>query len=162
MKKRCNRKPVGMPNFTAMDELMASPVAPVPESRLATHLLRLHTGLDALIGGEQVDFAAWRDMSDAVNILESLAEMGLVQDPEGQITAAKNAMGEAGARRLDGGPLQLSEEGAQVLRGLLTDYDAVVLALTERQFIQACRRTERRVRAILRGQVSSGDKVVAI
>lgn len=162
MKKHATRKRAECFHFTLIHELQASSTKPVPEARLNGHLMRVHQGLESLERDVEPHVDAWRDMSDAVNILESLVEMGIVSDDGDQITAAKNAMGQAGARHLESGALRLSGEGIQVMRGLLEDYGTVVQALTERQFVSACRRTERRVRQILRGCVRPGDKVVAL
>lgn len=162
MKKHGTRKPAQFFHFTLLDELQASSVHPVPEHRLNNHLIKVHEGLMSMERDAVPHVDGWRDMSDAVNILESLVEMGIVSDDDGQIVAAKNAMGHAGVRHIETGVMRLTGEGMQILRGLLEDYGTVVQALTERQFIGACRRTERRVREILRGAVRAGDKVVAL
>lgn len=162
MKKRTARKAAEFFHFTLLDELQASATLPVPEHRLNGHLIRVHEGLMSMERDAVPSVDAWRDLSDAVNILESLIEMGIVSDEGGQIIDAKNAMGQAGARHLETGAIRLSGEGMQILRGLLEDYGTVVQALTERQFISACRRTERRVRQILRGVTRPGDVVVAL
>ena len=162
MKKRGMRKSAQLFQFTLLDELQASSTLPVPEHRLNGHLIRVHEGLMSLERDAVPPLDAWRELSDAVNILESLVDMGIVSDDDQQIIDAKNAMGHAGARHQETGVMRLTGEGIQILRGLLEDYGTVVQALTERQFISACRRTERRVRQILRGVVRPGDKVVAL
>lgn len=162
MKKRTHRKAVEVFHFTAMDELLASATQPVPARRLGDHLTKVNAALRSLMTDAEPAREAWRDLSDAVNILESLRELGYILDTSDEITKAKDAMGQAGARALEGGTLRLTGPGLQTLRTLLLDYEEIVTALSERQFVKACRATERRVRAILRGVVGAGDKVIAL
>lgn len=151
-----------MKQFSLRDIQRASGTKPVPAQKLDGHLERVGQGLLDLQRAASPSLAAWRDLSDAINILESLKEMGLVADDGDEITRAKDAMGEAGARHQETGTLRLSGPGIQTLRALLDDYSEVVRGVTERDFIRACYRTEARIRQILRGNVRAGDRVIAI
>lgn len=160
MKK--HRKPVQSFNFTAMHELMADPINPVSPQLLGGHLARVNAALKSLAEDADPSRDAWRDLSDAVNILESLQVLGYINDEGQEIIKAKDAMGQAGARALEGGKLRLTGPGIATLRNLLDDYAEIVQALSARQFIKACRTTERRVREILRGVKNQGDRVIAL
>ena len=158
-KRRTSQLPF---QFTVVDELMASPTDPTPARRIDPHLARVRSGLDALMRAEVPSLDAWRDLSDAVNILSAMAELGIVQDESDECTKAKNAMGEAGARHLEMGTLRLSGSGARTLLDLLADYEELVRMMPERDLIRSIRRAERRVREILQGKVAAGDKVFAL
>ena len=140
----------------------ASAIKPLPEWQMNFHLTKVNAGLQDLQLADGVQIEGWEAVSDAINILASLGELGLISDASGEIDRAKNAMGEAGERYLANGALRLSGPGVQTVRQLLEDYEEVVRGLTERQFLQACRNAAKRIREIRRGHVSPGDKVVAL
>lgn len=148
--------------FTLLDELSADPVRPMAPARLALHLKGVCEALGELEQSGSPSLAAWRTMSDPINVLSSLAELGYVADEGGEIQAAKNAMGAAGARHLETHSLQLTDSEAHTLRTMLADYVEIVSAVSERQLVRAGRHAERRTLAILRGKVAPGDKVMAL
>lgn len=148
--------------FSARACQRASGVNPVPAVVLEGHLKRVNAGLQALVTAEGPQLDAWRDLSDAVNILASLGELGFIADATGEIDRAKQVLAEAGIRYGETGVLRLTGEGINTVWLLLTDYAEVVRSLTERQFYVACRNAEKRIREIRRGNVNPGDKVVAL
>ena len=162
MKKHSKRRPPGqLPMYTLMHELTASPTEPVAKHLLAEHLGKVRAALAALQMNPDPTTHDWGALSDAVNLASSLVELGLISDESGEVTKAKDAMGEAGARLLAGGTLRLTGPGIQVLHALLDDYEEVVHALAARQFIRGVRHAERRVLELLRGKRYAGDRVVA-
>lgn len=163
MRKHTRRKPAGhLPHYTLVHEMMASPTEPVAEHLLAAHLGKVRGARLALQTDASPSPTDWGTLSDAVNMLASLQELGYINDDSGEIIKAKDAMGQAGARHLEGGVLRLTGPGITTLHLLLDDYSEVVRALSARQFIKAVRHTEKRVLEIIRGKAHRGDKVVAL
>lgn len=126
------------------------------------HLGAVNAGLDAMQHADGVQIDGWGAVSEAINILAAMGELGMITDATGEIDRAKNAMGEAGERYHKTGALRLSGAGLQTVRQLLEDYEDVVRGLTERQFLQACRHATKRIGEIRRGHVGAGDRVVSL
>ena len=162
MKKHAKRRAAHVPQYTLMHELAGSPTSPVAEHLLVGHLGLLRAALLALQTDPAPTTTAWGTLSDAVNMLASLQELGYINDDSEEIVKAKDAMGEAGARHLAGGVLRLSGPGIATLHALLDDYSDVVHALSARQFIKAVRHAERRVLELMRGKSAAGDRVIAL
>ena len=160
--KKAKRSRGHQPTYTLLHELQASPTQPVAEHLMAAHLAIVNAGLLALQRDAAPSVQDWGCLSDAVNMLSSLHELGYIADEGDEITKAKDAMGEAGERHLAGGTLRLTGPGIATLRALLDDYEPIARALSARQFIRCVRHAERRALEILRGKTKSGDKVVAL
>ena len=151
------------PQYTLMDELMASPAKPMPTEKTRHQLTRMHSGLESLERGEQPNADDWRVLSDAVNLMEMLIEMGEVADEQGLHKDAMAALAFAGKRHLEGKPLRLDGEGIKSLRALLADYAEVLTVLPERTMVRCHRLTEKRLQEIMAGKRRPHDvEVMAI
>lgn len=150
--------------YTLLDVLRASATEPMPEALRVSHLTRMWQGLASLERDTQPTPDAWRLCSDAVNVMESLVDMGVCQDASGLLRDAVAALAVAGARHVDHGqPIRLSGPGMMAVRGVLEDYAAVLEQIPHRTAVEAHRRTERRVRDILEGKGRPHDvKVMAL
>lgn len=137
--------------YTLVHELMASPTAPMPEAKTRHQLLRMHSGLESIERGEHPSADDWRVLSDAVNLMETLIEMGEVQDPERLHYDAMAALAHAGKRAINGNALRLDAAGMQSVRALLENYAECLKALPERTMVRCHRLTERRLRQIMAG-----------
>lgn len=151
------------PQYTLVHELMASPTAPMPEAKTRHQLLRMHSGLESIERGEHPSADDWRVLSDAVNLMETLIEMGEVQDPERLHYDAMAALAHAGKRATNGNALRLDAAGMQSVRALLENYAECLKALPERTMVRCHRLTEKRVKEILGGKRLPHDvEVMAI
>lgn len=149
--------------YTLMDELMASPDKPLPLAKQQAHLVPMHDGLRALMRDEAPSNDHWRALSDSINMMETLVELGICEDASGLLPDAVQAMAEAGTRHLrDGVALRLSGAGMDAVRAVLEDYDALVPVLPERVMVRCHRHTELRIQMILRGQREPHDVVVKV
>lgn len=139
--------------YTLLDVLSASPDRPMPEATRTSQLSRMWTGLAALERDPTPSTNDWRVCSDAVNLLETLVDMGVCQDQHGLLRDAVSALAIAGARHLEHGhPIRLSGAGMQAVRAVLEDYAEALEAISHRTAIEAHRRTERRIREIHSGK----------
>ena len=101
-----------MTTYSVMDVLMASPTEPLPEFKRRHQLTIM---LDALRNLEQAPEPTnqdWDRVNNAVLMMEALLNMGYVEDPDGLLEDAIEALGKAGASvvksqvRLPNGPLK--------------------------------------------------------
>ena len=146
------------PTYTVMDRLMASPSAPMPQTKAQHQLLRMYQALRALETAAAPTPDDWRVVSDAVNLMETLVSMGHAQDASGLLQDAVAALSVAGVRYVDAGqPIRLSGAGIQAVRGVLADYREALDTLPARVIIETHRLTEQRVHELLQGRGRPGD-----
>ena len=131
--------------FSLARELYANPTQPMAQEKRERQLLAMWAGLVALEKSPQPTNDDWRVVSDAINLMETLVEMGECEDASGLLADAVSAMGAAGDRAMRGLTLRLDGVGIQAVRAVLEDYAAVIAALPERTVIRAHRLTEIRI-----------------
>jgi len=145
------RKLVYVPTYSRLDLMMASPTEPMPEASRRHQLTRMWGGLAAIERGAAPSTDDWRVCSDAVNLMESLAAAGWVQDAQGLLADAVQALAQAGRRHLAGQAIRLDAAGIVAVRGVLEDYAAALAQIDHRTMLFAHRRTEARIREIHQG-----------
>lgn len=148
--KKARRQPA--PFYTLLDELTASPTQPLPQEKRRHQLTRMYEGLRAIELAPVPTTDDWRVVSDSVNLLESLVEMGAVIDASGLLNDAVTALAMAGKRHRAGGHIRLDAPGIQAVRSVLEDYADVIEMLPARTMVAAHRKTERRIREMLAGK----------
>lgn len=146
------------PTYGLLDRLMASPTEPMPTERARNQLTNMHLALGEIERGFEPTAGDWRQLADAVNLMETFVEMGIAIDTSGLLRQAVAALAIAGARHLqDGQPLRLTGAGIQAVRAILADYTMCLEELPERVIVEAHRQTEIRVRAVLEGRARPED-----
>ena len=139
------------PTYSLIDELSASPTKPMPADHRLHQLTRMWQGLAAIEQAPAPTTADWRVVSDAVNLMETLVEMGVLQDGQGLLADAVTGMAAAGKRGLQGGVIRLDKPGMLAVRAILEDYAEAIAILPARVMVRAHRKTESRIREILSG-----------
>ena len=145
------------PTYSKLDALFASPTEPMPKQLRESQLTRMYTGLASIERDATPTTDDWRILSDCVNLMESLVDMGYIQDEQGLIMDAINALGKAGSRNLKGHPIRLDAAGIVAVRGVLEDYAMCIESLPHRVMVECHRRTEKRIREILAGKKKPHD-----
>lgn len=149
--------------YTLLDQLAASPTQPMPAPKRQHQLTRMWGGLASLETSSQPTVDDWRVCSDAVNLMETLVEMGQVQDPDGLVADCAKSLADAGVRFQQGQALRLDGAGIQALRAVLEDYAAVLEQLSHRTMVTCHRLTERRIFGIASGRSRPHDvRIVTI
>lgn len=138
--------------YTHLDVLLASPTEPLVERKRVRQLTRMFEGLHSLEKLPNPTPDDWECVSDAVMLMQALRDMNVVQDPEGAIEDAFDALGRAGYRSMSGGALRLDGPAINLLRGILEDYASVLEQIPARTMITAHRKAEKRVAEILKGK----------
>lgn len=147
-----------MATYSLLHELMASPDEPMP-AQLRTHqLTRMWQGLASIEKAEKPTVHDWRLCSDAVNLMETLVvEMKVCEDASGLLNDGVAALAMAGKRHTKDGAIRLDGAGIQAIRAVLEDYAAVLESLPHRTMVQCHRKTEARIKAILKGRRQPHD-----
>lgn len=154
------RKLRNKPTYTLIDEMMASPTMPMPEASRRHQLTRMLGGLANIERAESPTKDDWRVVSDAVNLMETLVVMGVVEDTSGLLLDAVEALALAGQRHIAGCNIRLDARGIQAARAVLEDYAAVLDAVSHRVMVQAHRLTEKRIQDILVGKRKTHDVTI--
>jgi hypothetical protein len=116
-------------------------------------VLRFLSALEAMTRGEHPGEAEWRDLSDAINTVETLALTLSRLDPAEVmpvVNAAIAGMVGAANRFKAGQGMRLDAAGLQALRDVVEIYRLCTEGLTEREMAMAQAETQRRVHALLR------------
>jgi len=145
------------PTYSLMDEMLASPTEPMAAASRVHVLTTMWEGLHAFERAVAPNAHDWRVCSDAVNLMESLVDMGVIEDASGLLTDAVAALGQAGARAQRGEGLSLDTAGQHAVRSVLENYAVVLEQVPARTMVRCHRRTERRIREILVGRGRTGD-----
>lgn len=158
------RRPQVLRTYTYLHELMASATEPMPKAYRTAQLTRMWSGLASIETSPKPTANDWRVVSDAVNLLETLIEMGVAEDSTGLLHDATRALAIAGARHLEtGAPIRLDGAGIQAVRAVLESYAEILEQIPHRTAIAAHRRTEKRIQEIYEGKRRPHDvEVMAI
>ena len=156
MKKRHHRQQTSG-TYGPLAELLASPIAPMPKALRLHQLTRMWQGLAAIETAPAPTPDDWRVCSDAVNLMETLVTMGEVQDTNGLLLDAVEALAKAGQRHRQGGAIRLDGKGISATRAVLEDYAQVLDVLSHRTMVRCHRQTEKRIREILAGHKQAHD-----
>ncbi len=85
-------------SFTFMDELMASPIEPMPASDVASRVAAAQFHLERLATAPEPSVMDWRVCAMVGNVLEVMIELEIAQDPDGLLAEAFAALRAAGLR----------------------------------------------------------------
>lgn len=146
-----------MTTYTMLDAMMASHTEPLPIEKRMFQLQVMWDALESLQTAPAPTKDDWKAVASAINMMEALRDLGAVEDPENLIDDAKQAMGNAGIRSLNGKPIRLDGRGLTLIKGVLEDYCDALEALPARTVISAHRYAEKRIGAILRGKRRTTD-----
>lgn len=156
-------------HYSLMHELMASATQPMPAQHQRHQITRMSWALNEMMTAPSPGVEAWRILSDAVNLLETLVLCGEapvkdasgktvgshwrgcdgepveIADASGLLQDAIAAMCRAGDRLAQGKPMRLDGPGLAAVRAVLEDYQAALEALPARTMVRCHRDTERRL-----------------
>lgn len=143
--------------YSMLDVMMSSPDRPMKESARTHQLTRMWSGLAALETAENPTQQDWIAVSDAVNMMETLVEMGFAKDEDNLIAEAVLILKATAERYKHGHQLRLTGAGIQLLRGILEDYSSLAEQIDERTMVHCHRKTEMRIQDIILGRAKPND-----
>jgi hypothetical protein len=136
---------------------------PAPKAMRDALMARFLTALEAMARGEHPGEAEWRDISDTINTVETLATCAkpklVAAEVMPLVSAAITAMVEAANRYKAGRRMGVSGPGLQALRDVVAVYEACLTTLTEREMAMAQQETQRRVHEILKARQPTEETV---
>lgn len=121
-KKKGAKKKGAKPNRPLFDPIAS--LCPLPAEKVKADMDRNYSALDAMATTVGTSDTQWIELSDVVNTVEMLIEMGEVDGEHTAVTqAAIAAMTSASRRHIDNGePMRMGAEEVQVMRDVLTLY----------------------------------------
>lgn len=149
--------------YSHIDLLMADPVKPIAESKRKAQLELIHACLRSIEQNPNPTLQQWEIISDVVNMMETLLEMGEIQDTDDLIGDAVAALAKAGQRHIEKNvPIRFDGRDLTTIRGVIEDYEMVGEHLSARTMIRAHRLTEKRVNEILAGKCKPENIVLPV
>jgi hypothetical protein len=148
------------PSYTTFDELLASPDRPLPQLHIDHQLGVMRAGLDGLLTSEAPGREQWAVVADCINLLETLVDMGAIEDEGGWIAEAARELAQAAQRFTASASLRLTGAGVKAVQSALEGYELAVTNYSARTMIRAHRLTEKRIREIRSGKCRPHGTVV--
>lgn len=138
-------------------------MAPAPKAKRDRVMLSFHTALEAMAAGKHPGEEEWRSLSDAINTLETMVQMGKLVDHEvmPMVDAAIAGMVAAAKRYRAGQGMRLDGPGFTALREIIAAYDQCLQGFTEAEMAEAQHQTQLRLNAIWRAKTLP-DNVIAV
>lgn len=155
-------------HYSMMDELLASTSQPMPQRNRDYQLKQMTEALQELMQAPKPTNNAWRIVSDAVNLLETLVQHGEapIKDATGNVIAShwRDCDGDAVEIRDNSGLLRLDGLGLAAVRAVLEDYQEALEALPHRTMVRCHRSTEKRLLKVYgsAAYAAEGVRIVAI
>ena len=140
-------------------------IQPTPKAERDATMLRFYSALDAMTRGEHPGEEEWRDMSDAVNLVETLVDMGRLSAEQVMPTvhSAVDVMRKAAHRYFSGQAMRVDGPGLQSLREVLDVYGQCMERLTGYEIAKAAELTQERIaKARRRVQSNPDEKVIML
>ncbi len=147
--------------------VMSDPLSllrPVRREECDRVMRRFFTALHEIAAGRYPGEAEWRDLSDAINTVETLAlHLHKLEPAEVMptVNAAIAAMVGAAHRFKAGQGMRVDGPGLEALRDVLAIYEQCAEGLTEREMCMAQAETQRRMNELLRSR-SADPQVIAL
>ena len=148
--------------YTLWDELRADPVQPLSIKDRINTVGKMADSMDALKLEPCPPVEDWRRLSDMVNMVTTLVDMGEMLDSHALLADACEAMVKASDRYKAGQPLRFDGPGVQAMDSLFQDYSMAVSVLPARTMIRCHRLTVKRLQSIRKGQQRVSGRVVAL
>jgi len=143
--------------YSVMDAMMASPDHPMKAQRRDYQMMIIRTSLASIERADNPTTDDWKIISQAINMMEMLVEMGFAKDEDGLIKDAIDAMASSAQRYKDKKVMRFSGNEMKVIRGIIDDYQTMIENLDERTMIHCHRKTEMRLQEILSGKKRPTD-----
>ena len=143
--------------YSVMDAMLASPDRPMKKENKTFQMMVIKTSLYSIERAEKPSVEDWKIISQAINMMEMLVEMGFANDEEGLINDAVEAMSTAAQRYKDKSVMRFTGKEMKIIRGIIDDYQTMVENLDERTMIYCHRKTEMRLQDILNGKKRPTD-----
>lgn len=151
-----------MGHYSLWDELRADPVQPLAIQDRINTVGKMADSMAALKLDPYPPVEDWRRLSDMVNLVHTLVDMGEMVDSQALLADVFEAMVKASDRYKADQPLRFDGPGVQAMDALFQDFSTAVSVLPARTMIRCHRLTVKRLQAVRKGQQKVSGRVVAI
>lgn len=151
-----------MGHYSLWDELRADPVQPLAIQDRINTVGKMADSMAALKLDPYPPVEDWRRLSDMVNMVHTLVDMGEMVDSQALLADVFEAMVKASDRYKADQPLRFDGPGVQAMDALFQDFSTAVSVLPARTMIRCHRLTVKRLQAVRKGQQKVSGRVVAI
>lgn len=151
-----------MGHYSLWDELRADPVQPLAIQDRINTVGKMADSMAALKLDPCPPVEDWRRLSDMVNMVHTLVDMGEMVDSQALLADVFEAMVKASDRYKADQPLRFDGPGVQAMDALFQDFSTAVSVLPARTMIRCHRLTVKRLQAVRKGQQKVSGRVVAI
>ena len=131
--------------YSLIDELIASPSAPLGATARYHTEMRVLEALDAFRAAPAPNYRHWKALADMVTVMHLLHCAGEIADGDGLI---QEAMDHVGTLR---DTMRFTGPALKAISALAQDYGQVLDELPARALIRAHRRATKRLQAVKRG-----------
>lgn len=158
------RKKIPLPrpgeSFTLVDEMMASPVRPMPAADAADRVRDARSHLASLTHGAEPTTMDWKVCATVGNLIEIMLEFGLIQDDDGLLANAQRVLKDVAEHAIthNVAPRLVGAE-VQFVEAIVDAYEHVLAELPHRTMLRVFRETDKRMRMVKLGHVRAGDYV---
>lgn len=151
-----------MGHYSLWDELRADPVQPLAIQDRINTVGKMADSMAALKLDPCPPVEDWRRLSDMVNMVHTLVDMGEMVDSQALLADVFEAIVKASDRYKADQPLRFDGPGVQAMDALFQDFSTAVSVLPARTMIRCHRLTVKRLQAVRKGQQKVSGRVVAI
>lgn len=129
--------------FSSLEEMLASPIFPMPESAFNEISLQIYAALADFDGDASI--SSWNLLVDTVNVMETFVLAGVCEDNENLIADAIRDLEEVGRGYLNTFQWSFPSEKRQSVKSVVLDFLEIAKAVPYRTFIQCHRLTRERI-----------------
>jgi hypothetical protein len=158
---RRRKTPAPKDAYTLVDELMASPTAPMSAADAAVRVNAARRALEHIQTADKPAVMDWRTCAMVGNVIEVMLERGSAQDPDGLLADAQRALRQASERAIrEGVPIRLTGPGLTAVTWMIDSFEEMLAVAPHRMMIRAFRETDKRIRELDRGARRPGDYII--
>lgn len=148
--------------WVGITALLASKTEALAAGERVRIMARLHVALEEIAKGSNPSVLSWRDLTDAMNFLQSATELGWATDEEGAVSAAKAGLLTGYENVKKHGVVRMDGPGLAGMRNLLEQLQQVLDQISAHSYWQLVAHTQKRVLKVARGAARKGDTVVQL
>lgn len=149
--------------FTLAEVMLASPTEPMPAADAAKRKADTEYHLNQLATAQSPTVLDWRVVSMVGNVFKILLDRGIVEDNDGLLDEAFQALKDAAGRNIaKGANIRLSGPGLIAVRAMVREWGELLDQAPHRTMLQVFREVHRRLMDIDAGMRRPEDYVAQI
>jgi hypothetical protein len=150
-------------SYGLVDEMLASPVNPLPAADAADRVRAARASLEALQHATEPAVMDWRVCAMVGNVIEVMLSMELIEDPAGVLADAQGVLRAASEHAIEHNvPPRLVGAEVRAVEALVDAFELVLTTKAHRTMIRVFRETDVLMRRLNQGQRRPGDYVAKV